>query len=391
MLNSGIQNARMNNELSVSTMGALIHDGTLWMPSTEINGLFVGRMSDTNLISVFKQGEFPEPSRKGACKIRTVIEMDDILYFFEAFSSDCWKLEDKKITKVSYYDGVIRRVSGVMKFNDKIWIIPGDFSAPIICYDTKKQNSIKIDWSTDIYEEADKSSVTKAIMYKKYIYFATREPGKILLYRINCESMEVDICKRDELQYVNCLGAYKDHLWIFGKNTKNKTVLLECDICTLTIKRQVELLRIEPPEAPTLPKYIKMHFFHKKIYMIPASSMYIFCFDMESGAEETLEYPEGFEAKQRLFNETQQEENIVYLFPFGSKMLLMLDMISNKMKCIGIQSNGQDYLSIKNQDTLNESINVGLNLLLSKVLPNKSMIDKVSNVGSTIYSELKKK
>lgn len=365
-----IQNAMQASEtqvMTVLTKGALINKDECWFPSMEVNGLFYGKMENGETVSLKKVCEFEELEADN--HIRKVIDTKDAIYFFSEIASDMWKWDknEKIMVKKNYSGKRKMRIANVEKIENNIWIMPCKFDMPVICYDYENEISKEIDWSSNIYESADANTITRTVVHQNCIYFCTRVPDRILLYKIDCESRKIDCFPIEDIRYVNCLTVYENGVWILGTNKNAQTIIAKVDICNIDKAKKSNVLKRIKLENDQRLTYFKMIPFGKELFLLPASGEKICVLNMENMKEEILEYPREIENKKNLFYETQQKEQVLYLFPYNSKFLLLFDMNTHNFTKVQVIAQKEDYIHMKQEKMMTEKENIRLNFLLDKI------------------------
>ena len=378
--------------LSVSVRGALIDEDECWFPSTEMNGLFYGKLGKNKDLYCNKVFEFTDIEEDNQYIIRSVINTEDAIYFFPLFNQNCWKWskKERKITKEVCAETNHKRIANVEMIENNIWIIPCEFKDTIICYDYTDGTNDEINWANNIYENADENSITRTVVYENNIYFCTRVPDKILLYKIDCTSKKVFCNPIKNIHYVNCIGICEGNLWILGKNRENQTFLAKVDINNLDKTKEVIIpLKIIDIEKSRKLTYFKMVTYEKKLFLIPAYGENIFVFNTETFEEKIIEYPEEIKNKSGLFFETQQKENLLYLFPYKSNLLLLLDMNKCTISKVQVIAKYEDYIGLqKEKEIKTEGENLKLDLLIHSNL-NRTYDPYVNTYsGSNIYDKM---
>lgn len=378
--------------MGIWTLGALCKDNTkYWLPSIHGNGVF---FCDTDKSDEFSYiGAFEDYQEDNSWKIQKVISHNEKIYFFSKYAYEMWVLDEKtnKIKHYIYCDEEVNMISSIVNISNMVWIFPQNLKYPIkhMDLDSYDNDSLKFDIPSDISD----SAITKVVKNGNKIFFATRKESNIYLVEMVCEKNEIKFSTIPELVFINCLGVVGKNVYLLGVDKEQRTILLKYDINKSEVVEKIHLSKVKL-KLGLLMDYSLMVIFKNRIFFIPCMKQNIICYDIDTGTEEVLDYPEDFicsDIVEVKFEDIQVDGNLITLFPHSSDRILKLDMQTLNMSVIMTKYSDRENIKFlsnvfKRKYVIQESEPICLQGLLQNVQCYKEDVNvNKDNFGMRIY------
>lgn len=319
----------IKTKMKLTCYGAYTNGEEFWIPSKEINALYYMNIVDGNTRYI---GTFPNYFNDAAWKIRKVIEYQNELFFFSINAYQVWKLNKAsgQIDEYTYSTYPVGQITNVEVIQQEAWVIPNNFSSPIICFDLQEKKGYPLQWDNEIYLEWGTGSVTRIAREKNCLYFATRNIDDIHLCILDCDQKTISFKDLDTLCRINCIGIKGKKLAVFGENKQKQGVLQIYDLHTMQMLEEQELLLAEKLMEKGDMKYFSLIFSANNIILVPAWARKVITYNLDTKTEKYIEYPDEFRSalgtkKEVKFYETMEHGSKVYFMPYLIPQILVLD------------------------------------------------------------------
>lgn len=327
--------------MSIVTTGALTEDGTkFWLSSCEFNGLFYMDLRQGHTVTY--KDAFHDYIENNAWMIRKVISFENKLYFFSRFSYEMWIMDCDKgsLQHDTYYNGMTAMVDDVVVWHEKACII-SRMPLTILLMDLTNRTTTRLYCEKD-FELKDNVCAFAAQKDEK-IFVITRLENQAYLGIVDCEKQIASFSKLEQLSFAKCVGVIGESVFVLGVAKNNVPTLLKYDLFGKQLLESHELTVIKL-EASTKIEYTQCVSYNNKLFFIPGVADKFALFDLKTNSESTIEFPEIIQNQNKLiFFDSQQMQNVLFLFPYGFEKILKIDLQNFEMETIEIVIPREEY------------------------------------------------
>ena len=298
----------------INTYNAYYENGDGWWIPIRNKGtvLHINENVCSECIGILKGGE-----KTFSSDIVKTYVFNGKVFFFSRVSYELWIYEKatKEINYLKYNDEDVEMISNVEIVNGKAWIFPNKFSNHIvtICLDNETKVEI-INWGVDT--NLGECSITRTSLYGTCIYFLNRSRNNIYIFELNTENGRMQKKQVIDAEYVNCLKALDDRIYILYRSKKG-------DSCLGIINKDLEMINCKVLSEIRLSDSLSIDFFKLEVSennLLAISSMRgeIVKINPESG--EIKKYlcesidPKYAQPGAPLLNDIQLNDNKIYIF-----------------------------------------------------------------------------
>ena len=327
--------------------GAYIENNFIWLPTTEVNGLFFGELTQNGVeckrICAFEcHSQSPE-----YFKIRKVIDIGDEIILFSIVGGHSWRVN--KATKSVKYEQYMKElrnvVVDVVQYDDYVLIIPGNFSDEIIKYFLKSGKVELLDWGVSELGEECGTIITRVHYDNGFLYWCTRKRNQIILFVLDGKNMIIKHHSLEKLEYVSCVSSIDDMLLVVGKGReKEETTLFFFDKVTFRYLTNSSLQLAEKMDNSDI-NYLRAMTKKGKILLIPYKARNIILIDEENNCEKVINIPGVCSEENVYFSDVQMTDNYIYMFPLEAPYIVRVDISDFSVATIGLSVDKFDYVT----------------------------------------------
>ena len=397
--NVDVRKKSIENSRNILVYGAYTDGISCWLPARELNALFYMDLSKRHIkyIDLFRNDD-----NEKAQNIIKVIAFEKEFFFFQRYAYTVWILNTctNKMEKCVYGRNTVI-LTNVERVADEAWIFSDSFNEPIVCFDLKNKKCTILNWEPEKYKDSDTVSFTRLVEDCGKFYLSTRKKDEINVCIIDYIKRKVSYRHIETLCYINCLEVNGNKIWLCGKNCYGKTVLQVYNLEKWGMEEEAELSELEMEELATV-KYFRMILFENKIFFIPSIARKFVVYDVLTGTEKVLQYPDNFcypkdENDKNIFTQIERVGEKIYLYPSLAEQILILDMRKLVFEAVDVVCEKTEYdkayknLFTKCKMPLYESGKIGIDTLIMAVKRNK-VEDELQKFqgecGNSIYNAL---
>ncbi len=224
--------------MQISCYSAFVDDdGSIWIPSSDIDAIFVRKKYDGCQFIFSLNSESIEQF-----EIIKIVKFKDTVYIFERNRYRYWKYNTntKELIKSVYYkinEDDKTRISSAIYEDGRIWLFPIEFNLPVFIIELQNEKVNRLVWNVR-YRNIDKyiypdeligSSMVKPYFDGKRIYLSNRKRDSIFLLEIDYNKHTVTGKRIDGLIRINAIAVSDYSIFVLGLKDYKKTVLYKVD------------------------------------------------------------------------------------------------------------------------------------------------------------------
>ena len=352
------------------SLGACTDDGIVfWLPSMEVNGLFLMDISKGNQAAFV--GRFPNCKDDKAWQIKSGICFENKIYFFSHHAFELWEMDKKEsfLKHYTYFSGDTGLIDIVVLAKEKIWVVSRT-PFRILCLDLDTKRAEQIHWETEL--ELQNNICISSSKWEDRIYMCTRLEKEVYMGVIDARKGNVRFHRLNDLWLAKNIAAWHGRLYVSGISYDGAAVLMEYDRNEVTALARHNLDRIRLNKDTSIDyRGILVH--GNKIFFIPGIVDEFMIYDLENDSEKNilnLKMPALVEGTLP-FLDVQRIEDYLYLFPGSFHKIVKLNLNTLQAEMIDVCVRKEDYKEIVFHSTgqmNHENVNVNLERFLEWVV-----------------------
>ena len=263
------------------------------------------------------------------CKIIKYDNSIIMISFDNAYEILKYDLQKKNI-EILYQEKRNINIFNSFLVEDKIYIFPDSIYDDIIAYSIKEGNIMRYSWNKLSNKKFDKNSK---------VYYMESYNGKFYgtFYDTNC-LFELSFNENFNCKFfyvkndfrLSSIGVFQNGIYS-NHASKNSFIYISNEGKT----SEIELYKEENDNQEGL-QFCKIIKYGEKIFFIPNLNDYIYEYNVKTGKCSMIKYPPKFHRldSSRLFWDSVEKDNLLYLFPHSGNGLLILNMDNSCLKFV---------------------------------------------------------
>jgi len=335
---------KLGDGMKIRTWGALVdNDDSVWLPVLNTNCLL--KSAKHGWYEYIGELMFCD-KKKDNCILK-VLEHDNRIFFFLKADFEVCILDKDSLTMtfVNYGIGQKKGIADVVKADKYAVVLTSSVKEPAVVFDMDRLESEL--YSVNDGPRYEESGFIRGVYQDTSVYTSTRHLNIEYICRINLTNKKIEYYSID-VKMINAICADETDLWIFALTDDGKTVLRQYDKLFKYCIREFELREIDPIMESGIMSYFRILFFQSKIFLFPSTAKKIYVYDIDNGTGHHIDYPKEIGPRDMwmTFADIQRKDSAVYLFPYGLKQLLKLDLCSESLSISPIKVDSETIITV---------------------------------------------